>query len=257
MKRIMAVARYIFKQSFRNKVLNVLVVFAIFAIGFSLLISELAQEAEIKMVTDFGLLTVELFAFITLALALTVQMFEETELKVISLIMVKPINKSEYLIGKFLGLFMTVAMNVLLMLGTLMIILKLRGGNPFEIRMLLSVYYTLTAMSIMTAVAILISVIVTSIPAALIFLFFIFVLGHLTVHLKHLADITHNAGVTAFVNVFYYVLPNLELFNMKDKIYSQDGLFTGAYFGLTAGYALIYILTALGLANFIFKKHEF
>ena len=174
MKRIMAVARYIFKQSFRNKVLNVLVVFAIFAIGFSLLISELAQEAEIKMVTDFGLLTVELFAFITLALALTVQMFEETELKVISLIMVKPINKSEYLIGKFLGLFMTVAMNVLLMLGTLMIILKLRGGNPFEIRMLLSVYYTLTAMSIMTAVAILISVIVTSIPAALIFLFFIF-----------------------------------------------------------------------------------
>ena len=93
MNRILAVSEYIFKQSFRNRILNVLILFAVFAAMFSLAVSSLAQEAEVKMVVDFGLFAIEIFAFLTIVLSMTIQIFEETELKTLMVIMVKPIRR--------------------------------------------------------------------------------------------------------------------------------------------------------------------
>src|SRR5208337_3380920 len=122
MKKILAVSGYIFKQSFRNKILNMLIIFAIFSMGFSLIISLLAQESELKMVIDFGLFTIEIFSFLTIALSLAVQMFEETEMKTVSLMLVKPIKWHEYLIGKYLGIVFTLFLNILFMLVTMMVV---------------------------------------------------------------------------------------------------------------------------------------
>src|ERR1035437_7590003 len=104
MRRIAAVAEYIFKQSFRNKILNVLILFAVFAIGFSLAISELAREAEVKMVVDFGLFAIRLLSVLTIPLSMSVQLFEETELKTLPVIIFKPVKRYEYILGKYLGM---------------------------------------------------------------------------------------------------------------------------------------------------------
>ena len=156
MRRILAVADYIFKQSFRNRMLNVLVVFAIFTIGFSVVISSLAQETEIKMVQDFGLFSISIFAFFTLLLSITIQMFEETELKTISMVIVKPVNRYEYLTGKFLGICATVFVNVFFMLAALMIVIKVSGGNPWDARLILSVFYSFLGTAMLSSTALLV-----------------------------------------------------------------------------------------------------
>jgi ABC-type transport system involved in multi-copper enzyme maturation permease subunit len=257
MKRILAVAEYIFKQSFRNKILNVLIIFAVFAIGFSLLISELAQEVELKMIKDFGLFSISIFSFLTLALSITIQMFEETELKTLLVIMVKPIKRHEYIIGKYLGILATILLNVVLMLVSLMLIIKLRGGEPWDLQLIISTGTAFVSISIMAAVALFLESLSTSVPGCVIYMFFAYVLGHLTVHLKHIAANIENAAVKGIVDLIYYVFPNLELFNLKDKLYSPEGLFSAEYSGLILAYAVLYSAIMLIVTSMIFEKKEF
>jgi ABC-type transport system involved in multi-copper enzyme maturation permease subunit len=257
MRRIAAVAEYIFKQSFRNKILNVLILFAVFAIGFSLAISELAREAEVKMVVDFGLFAISLFAFLTIVLSMTVQLFEETELKTLTLIIVKPIKRYEYILGKYLGMMMTVLMNILIMLVILMLIVKFRGGEPWDIKLIEASMYSFLSVAILASAAMFLSVVTTSVPGCIIFLISIYAMGHLTIHLKNLADKTGGAVVKAAVDLIYYVVPNLELFNMKDKINSSQALFDLNYLGLVLGYTSLYIIVMLVLTSIIFSRKEF
>lgn len=257
MRRILAVAEYIFKQSFRNKILNVLIIFAVFAIGFSFVISALAQEVELKMIKDFGLFSISIFAFLTLMLSITIQMFEETELKTMLVIMVKPIKRHEYIIGKYLGILATILMNVILMLAALMIIIKIKGGEAWDLQLIVSAGASFVSMAIISAVALFLSTLATSVPGCVIYMFFTYVLGHLTVHLKNIADNVDNAAVKIIVDVIYYIFPNLELFNLKDKIYSTEGLFSLQYVGLAAGYAILYSAAMLLITSMIFEKKEF
>lgn len=257
MRRILAVAEYVFKQNFRNKILNILIIFAILGIGFSLFISELAQEVEIKMTKDFGLFTIAIFAFLTLILSLTIQLFEETELKTLSLVIVKPINRVEFIIGKFFGLILTIFMNILFMFITLLLIIKLRGGDPWDIKLFLSVAGTFLSLSILISVALLLSVITTSIPSCIIFLFFVYILGHITVHLKNLQYKITSPLINKIIDILYVVVPNLELFNLKDKIHTNFELFNTGYILLVLSYSIIYIAIMLILTIMIFNKKEF
>lgn len=257
MRRILAVADYIFKQSFRNRMLNVLVVFAILTIGFSVVISSLAQETEIKMVKDFGLFSISIFAFFTLLLSITIQMFEETELKTISMVIVKPINRYEYLTGKYLGICATIFMNVFFMLVALLFVINISGGDPWDPRLILSVFYSFLGTAMLSSVALLLAVVATNVPTCVIFLLLFYVLGHLTIHLKNIAMLSESAFFKTVADIIYYSVPNFEAFNLKDKIYSYDGFFAPEYLVLSLLYTLTYSVFALIIASHLFSKKEF
>jgi|DewCreStandDraft_4_1066084.scaffolds.fasta_scaffold14625_2 ABC-type transport system involved in multi-copper enzyme maturation permease subunit len=257
MKSIFAVAEYIIKQNFRNKILNVLTIFSVFIIGFSLAISELAQESEIRMLKDFGLFSISLLSFIILLLSVTLQMFEETELKTMHIIMVKPIKRSEYLIGKYLGLIFTIFMNILLMLVILMLIIKLRNSDPWDLKLLLSAFFVFVSICIISSVAILFSVVATSVPGCILFIFFTYVLGHLTIHLKNLVMASENTLLKIIVDIIYYIVPNLELFNLKNKLETTYGLFEPSYIFLIFSYSILYIFIILLISIKYFEKKEF
>lgn len=257
MKNIFIVAEYIIKQNFRNKILNVLTIFSIFIIGFSFVISELAQESEIRMLKDFGLFSISLLSFITLLLSVTLQMFEETELKTMHIIMVKPLKRSEYLLGKYFGMIMTILMNILFMLVVLMIVIKLRGSDPWDLKLLLSVFFIFISLCIISSVAVLFSIIATSVPSCVLFLFFTYVLGHLTIHLKNLVKNSENIYIKIIVEIIYYIVPNLELFNLKNKLESTYGLFEPSYIASIFLYSVFYVIVVLLLSIKYFEKKEF
>lgn len=257
MKSIIAVVEYIVKQNLRNKILNVLTIFSIFIVGFSLVISELAQEAEIRMLKDFGLFAISLLSFLILLLSITLQMFEETELKTMHIIMVKPLKRSEYISGKYLGTILTLFINILFMLSVLMIVIKVRGGEPWDLKLLLSVLFIFISISIISSIGVLFSVIATSVPGCILFLFLTYVLGHLTMHLKNLIINIENAFIKIFINIIYYIVPNLELFNLKNKIELDYGLLEPSFIGFIFLYSLSYIIVILFIAIKYFEKKEF
>ena len=122
--RIITIGRNTLTEAVRQKVLNVLLIFSLVLVGSSVLVSQLATpgldssglfDAQIKFVKDFGCGAIGLFGF-CIALLSTAQLIpQELHNRTIYTILAKPVRRSEFLLGKFFGVVLLLALCVALM----------------------------------------------------------------------------------------------------------------------------------------------
>src|SRR5271156_6156671 len=122
--RILTIGRNTLTEAVRQKVLNVLLIFSLVLVGSSVLVSQLATpgldsaglfDAQIKFVKDFGCGAIGLFGF-AIALLSTAQLIpQELHNRTIYTILAKPVRRSEFILGKFLGVVLLLALCVALM----------------------------------------------------------------------------------------------------------------------------------------------
>jgi ABC-type transport system involved in multi-copper enzyme maturation permease subunit len=122
--RILTIGRNTLLEAVRQKVLNVLLIFAIVLVGCSVGISQLATpdldaagifDAQIKFVKDFGCGSISIFGYF-IALLSTAQLIpQELHNRTIYTILAKPVRRSEFLLGKFLGVVLLLTLCVALM----------------------------------------------------------------------------------------------------------------------------------------------
>ncbi|MCE0485090.1 MAG: ABC transporter permease [Methylacidiphilales bacterium] len=121
--RITVIGRNTLTEAVRQKVLSVLLIFALVLVGSSVLVSEIAGgldasslfEQQIKFVKDFGCGAIGLFGF-AIALLSTAQLIpQELHNRTIYTILAKPVRRSEFLLGKFFGIVLLLALCVALM----------------------------------------------------------------------------------------------------------------------------------------------
>lgn len=115
MIKIAAIARNTFKEAIRNRILYVILIFALLLIGFSGILSELSIADPIKIMKSLGFSAINLFG-VAIAVFVGVSLvYNELEKKTIYTIVSKPIGRWQFMLGKFFGLLMTVWVNVLVM----------------------------------------------------------------------------------------------------------------------------------------------
>jgi hypothetical protein len=124
LQRIIVIARNTLTEAVRQKVLSVLLIFAVVLVGCSVLVSQLATpgldpsglvDEQIKFVKDFGCGAIGLFGF-AIALLSTAQLIpQELHNRTIYTILAKPVRRSEFLLGKFFGVVLLLALCVALM----------------------------------------------------------------------------------------------------------------------------------------------
>jgi ABC-type transport system involved in multi-copper enzyme maturation permease subunit len=122
--RILTIARNTLLESVRQKVLNVLLISSIVLVGCSVYASQLATpgldaaglfDAQIKFVKDFGCGAIGLSGFF-IALLSTAQLIpQELHNRTIYTILAKPVRRSEFLLGKFFGVVLLLALCVALL----------------------------------------------------------------------------------------------------------------------------------------------
>jgi hypothetical protein len=122
--RIIIMGRNTLTEAVRQKVLSVLLIFALVLVASSVLVSQIATpgldaagliDEQIKFVKDFGCGAIGLFGF-AIALLSTAQLIpQELHNRTIYTILAKPVRRSEFLLGKFLGVVLLVALAVALM----------------------------------------------------------------------------------------------------------------------------------------------
>jgi ABC-type Na+ efflux pump permease subunit len=124
--RIIVMGRNTLTEAVRQKALSVLLVFALVLVASSVLVSQLATpgidtpaagliDEQIKFVKDFGCGAIGLFGF-AIALLSTAQLIpQELHNRTIYTILAKPVRRAEFLLGKFLGIVLLVALAVALM----------------------------------------------------------------------------------------------------------------------------------------------
>jgi len=113
--RIWAVGLNTFREAARNRVLYVLVMFVLVLMAFSLVLGQLSLNEEVRVIKDLGLAGISFFG-VAIALFLGVNLLsKELERKTVYFVVPKPLLRWEFLIGKFVGLGVTLLLLVVAM----------------------------------------------------------------------------------------------------------------------------------------------
>lgn len=242
-----------FRENLRERLLYNLVFFALLLIGSAVLLSRLHLGDASRLILDLGLACINLFGvFIAVFIGIGL-VSKEIEKKTIYNIISKPVPRHVFLLGKYIGLTITLLVNTAIMLAGLLVVLAVMD---VAVTMLLFKAVLLIFMELMliTAVALLFSTFTTSTLSA-IFTLAIYVIGHLLSDAKALGAKLDTVG-RGVLTGFYYILPNLENFNIKGRVIYQLDVGT-TEMALVLAYGMLYTAMLLLLAGVIFQRRDF
>jgi ABC-type transport system involved in multi-copper enzyme maturation permease subunit len=300
--RIITIGRNTLTEAVRQKVLNVLLIFSLVLVGSSVLVSQLATpgldssglfDAQIKFVKDFGCGAIGLFGFF-IALLSTAQLIpQELHNRTIYTILAKPVRRSEFLLGKFLGVVLLLALCVALMSLAFAATLywqELRGiaatassydtsgnwrANPVAVNaynhdvlqivqqvrdpQLIEAIILIFAKLVMTiGIALLISTFATSSIFTIVTTFMVYLIGHMegTAREFWLAS-GANASIwqSSLVGFISLLIPDMNSFTIVDEILAGNKVPWSHALNLI-GYADIYLIVLLAVSIVVFDYRE-
>jgi len=250
---IVAIALNTFREAIRDRVLYLLLVFALILIGTSRLLSLLTVGNEEKIIKDVGLGAISLFGVLTAVFVGVSLVFKEIERRTIYTLLANPVRRWQFLAGKFVGLLAVLAMNVGLMSLALFAILLLRGESPWAL--VPAILLMLVELAVITAFALLFSSLTNPILAA-VWTFAVYVTGHLVWSLQILKDKVPEGVARLACDIAYWLMPNLSRLNIKAEVVHDLPLPTG-FIPLSVLYGGAYALVVLLLACWVFERKDF
>lgn len=255
MKRIFSIAGNTFREAVRDRVLYNLVVFVLLITGSAIFLGELTAGHEARTIVNFGLSAMLVFgAFISIFVGVSL-VSKEIEKRTVFAIFSKPIGRGEFIVGKYLGLCLTLLANVSVMgIGVTLALLYV-GGRNLAFSIWGAIFLIFLELTILTAVAILFSSFSTPALSALL-TFFVFIIGHFSQSLRDFAENLGSSVTKAFFSFLYYVLPNFSLYGFITNAAHGD-VPTASLFGGAILYALIYIGILLWITIVIFSRRNF
>ncbi|MDT5122512.1 MAG: hypothetical protein QOC96_1994 [Acidobacteriota bacterium] len=255
--RILTIARNAFREAVRDRVLYNLVIFVLLLIGGAIFLGELSDAQETKIIIDMGLSAMLLFgAFISIFVGVGL-VYKEIERRTIYAIFAKPVGRGEFLVGKYLGLCLTLFVNVLVMgLGvTLALVYVKRNGDPSVLNIWPAILLIYVELMILTAVALLFSSFSSPALSALL-TFFVFIIGHFSADLKTFAASMGTTSARYLFGALFYLLPNFSNYSYITP--AAHGQTPPPMMLLTSiAYALLYITVLLAAATLIFNRRNF
>ncbi|MCU0285379.1 MAG: ABC transporter permease [Acidobacteria bacterium] len=249
-----AIALNTFKEAVRNKIFYLLVSFGIFFALSSRFISLLTIGDEVKVLKDVGLAAINFFSVLTAVFTGINLVYKEIEKKTIYNILSKPISRGNFIIGKFIGLAFTLLVALAAMAVIFFLFLYISIG---EFPGLVLVYFVLLFMEllIITAISLLFSSFSTPILSS-IFTISLYLIGQVMWTFNTFSQKLTKPFEKITAYFLYYILPNLDKFNIKSKVVMNTGL-ESFYFINALIYAVVYITAILTLTIIIFKNREF
>ncbi|MDX2244634.1 MAG: ABC transporter permease subunit [Leptolyngbyaceae cyanobacterium bins.302] len=253
--RTLVIAANVFREVIRDRVLYLIILFALFMAAAVRLLPELAASTEDKITRDVGLAAMTLLGLVVAVFVGTGLVNKEIEKRTVLVMIAKPISRIEFIVGKHWGLSGVLAVLVAAMTAIYMAILAVNKIAFPAASILVSSVFLWLLLSLMTAVAIAFGVFTSSLLATLL-TFTVFLMGSFSANLVVLGAQSKNPTVEAITRNLYLVLPDLSRLDLKNQaVYgllpSPDILLQNAL------YAVLYIVLLLAIATLIFSRRQF
>ena len=253
MNKVLAIGLNTFRESIRDRIFYSLLFFAVILVLFSIVLGKLTIGDPMKIIKDFGLGAISIGGTLIAIFVGTGMVYKEMEKRTIHIILSKPLARWQFLMGKYLGLSLTILVEVVVMTIVLF-------GLCFAYEQTLP-WILLTAIAaiffeilIILAFAVFFSAFSTPFLSGM-FTFAVFIIGHFTRDLRQLALSSQDAFLKALADGAYYILPNLEILNYKARVVHHLPI-PGQELGLSFVYAVCYIAVVLIAAVFIFENRD-
>lgn len=259
--RVYAIALNTFREAIRNKVLYGVLVVAIGANLFALVLGQMSLHEEARVAKDVGLACVSLFGSITAIVLGVSLLYNEVKKRTIHTILAKPIYRFEFVLGKYGGMALTLSLLVFvftLFLWGLLLGVAVPVTEVIHKAVLLAYFEVL----VVAALAVFFSSFSSPYLSG-IFTFGIFLVGRVSPEARRAADAAKDAWISTLAQTVLRLVPDLDLFaisggELEGAHVSVHGDFVSwAYVGHAALYAGSVIAILLTLAAVIFRGRDF
>lgn len=239
----------------RDRVLYNLVVFVLLIIACAILLGDLTDGYEARTIVNIGLNAMLMFgAFIAIFVGVAL-VSKEIERRTVFAIFAKPVGRAEFIIGKYLGLCLTLAVNAAVMGVGVSLALIYVGNGAFAMSIWGSILLIFFELTILTGVATLFSSFSSPALSAL-FTFALFIIGHFSSSLRDLAQGINSQSAKYFFDAIYYLLPNLSHFTFVTNAAHGDvpppAMLAGSIL-----YAIVFDVILIAAATLIFSRRNF
>jgi ABC-type transport system involved in multi-copper enzyme maturation permease subunit len=267
MKPIAWIGVNVFRESVRDKVLYNLVAFAVLMMGASYLIGQLTAGQDVRIIKDLGLAATSIFGvFIAVFIGIGL-VSKEVERRSIYSLLSKPVERYQIVLGKYLGLVLTLAVNLSIMAVALYAVLAgmrvIEGPHVaagldtplFDLALAKAVALTLVELAAVTAIALFFSTFSTPILSAALTAA-LWVAGRFSEDLRAFDQVLDSRAAIAFARGLYWILPHFAPFDVRSQAVHGEPIAIG-YMVLTTAYGLVYIAAVLAGAVLIFSRRDF
>src|SRR5262245_13032549 len=113
--RVLTIAKNAFREAVRDRVLYNLILFVLLITGAAIFLGELTAGQEARVIVNLGLSAILIFGtFISIFVGVSL-VWKEIEKRTVYSIFSKPVGRGEFIVGKYLGLCLTLLVNVAVM----------------------------------------------------------------------------------------------------------------------------------------------
>jgi ABC-2 type transport system permease protein len=250
--RILAIALNTFREAIRNRILYLLLVFAVALILCAQAVSLMTVGSEEKIVKDFGLATIDVFGVLTSVLLGIGLVSREIERRTAHVLLAKPIGRSEFVLGKYCGLVLTLLVNTSVMAAFFFGLLLAKGIADVGIAKAIILLFL--QFLLITALAILFSCMSNPIVSCILTLA-LYVVGHLLWSFDLLKARLDSETARRACAVLEALLPDLSHFDVKGR--AVHGLpVTAGDMGFALAYLALYGGAVLLAACAVFQRRE-
>jgi len=257
MSRVVAIAVHTFKESVREKVLCNLVVFALLLTGAGIVLGSISVGINEILLINLGLSAISAFGLIIAIFIGISLVWKEIERRTIYNVLSKPVKRAEFILGKYLGLVLTIVVNTAIMTAGFYLALywEKRKLGVEDLAPLEAVYFILLQLALVVGVALLFSTISTPVLSA-VFTFSLYVIGNLLGDLRSLGAQSASAPARVLLHGLSLILPDFSAFTAISKA-AHGELIPSFRLISNSLYALLYTAVLVSAAVLVFEEREF
>ena len=254
MRRVYAIAVNTFRETIRDRVLGVIVLFALGMIIASLWLASISLNQQARMMKDFGLVAVTFFGLVVAVFVAASLVHKEVEKRTVFVLFSKPVGRTEFIWGKFLGLAATMLV-VLAGMGLFLFLLTLVVAKQASGWLLVATALIYLQLLAVIAVTVFFSTVSSAILASVLGIS-VFVAGQLSHNVLSLSRLGNGVVIKAASWVVYVLIPNLGAVDIKPAVVGEASA-SWASIAAWAGYLVAYIVVVLLAASWVFHRKEF
>jgi len=252
--RVFAIASNTVREAIRHRVLYTLLFFALAMIGTGVLLASLSYVERERILQDVGFAAIRMFA-VAIAIFVGIHLVHrEVDRRTIFTILSKPISRSEFLLGKYVGLVLTLWLQIAVM-GLGFAGVSWLAGAPLSATHAFAIAAIGAEVAVVVAVALLFSSFTTPMLASL-FTAGLWLIGRLSRDLRALGTNSDSDGVRQASELLYRALPDLQAFDFATHA-ARGLVLTPSDVLLPLAYAVGYATLLVVLATFIFERRDF
>ena len=256
MKRVGIVALNTFREAVRDRVLYNLVFFALLMMLAAVVVGQISIGIEDSVIVSLGLSAISVIGLLISVFIGVALVSKEMEKRTLYALLAKPVRRWEFLVGKFAGLVLTLAVNTAAMaLGLLLVMFYVKHSlERSDAVVLVAVYFILLKLALIVALALLFSCFTTPLLAIL-FTVGLYIVGLYVQELRNLPVDVMSPAMAAFTKWLSYLLPNFENFNVM-AMAAHGRAVPGALILQNTLYAAVYCAIVLTAAAAVFSRRN-